>query len=73
MFELIGVSFLTSLGYALAALLILFLGLRWLDARNERPWKETIEKIREEPLAASIYYAARWLGACILIGLVMSR
>jgi len=73
MFELIGVSYLTSLGYALSALLMLFVGLRWLDSRNGRPWKETAQLIRSEAHAAAIYYAARWLGACILIGLVMSR
>jgi high-affinity Fe2+/Pb2+ permease len=73
MFELIGTSFVVTLFYALAALLLLFLGLRWLDSRNERPWKEAIEKIRENEIASAIYYAARWIGACLLVGMVMSR
>ena len=73
MFELISVSFLTSLVYSLAALLMLFLGLRWLDKRNGREWSETAKLIRSEAHASAIYYAARWLGGCILIGLVMSR
>jgi hypothetical protein len=73
MLELIGVSFVTSLLYAGAALLLLFYGLRWLDYRNGRPWKDSIKTIRGNAHASAIYYAARWLGACILIGLVMSR
>lgn len=73
MIELIGVSFLTSLVYAAAALLMLFFGLRWLDSRTGRPWKDTISIIRGDANASAIYFAARWIGACLLIGLVMSR
>lgn len=73
MLELIGVSFATSLGYALTALFLLFFGHRLLDRIAGRPWDETIEIIRGNALATAIYFAARWVGSCLLIGLVMSR
>ena len=73
MIELISVSFLTSLVYSFAALFFLYLGLRWLDKKNVGDFQEAILKIREDSIASAIYYGARWLGACLLIGLVMSR
>lgn len=73
MLELIGVSYLTSIFYSVSAILLLFLCLKWLDKSNGRPWKDSIKIIRKDSHATAIYYAARWLGACILVGLVMSR
>ena len=73
MFELVSFSFATALVYAAAAILMLFWLLRRLDKINGRPWSETIEIIRESPLATAVYYGFRWIGACMLIGWIMSR
>ena len=66
-------SFITSLIYSLSALYFLYKGLRWLDKKNVGDFQKAIMKIREESNASAIYYGMRWLGACLLIGMVMSR
>ncbi|MBU4244510.1 MAG: hypothetical protein KUA35_09080 [Pseudodesulfovibrio sp.] len=73
MVELIGYSFVVDLFYTAVALLLLFFGLRLLDARSGRPWTDTIRIIRKDPHATALYYAARWIGACLLVGLLLSR
>ena len=69
--EVFLVSAAVDVGYAVGALLILFWGLRLLDKRAGRPWSETVEIIRgkdnENATATSLYYAARWIGACIVV------
>lgn len=67
MMEFLGINTAVNLVYALGALFVMFWGLRWLDARSGRPWKETAEKIKEESLASAIYYGARWMGASIVV------
>lgn len=71
--EMMGIDLAVSAAYALLAVFVLFFGLRWLDKRNGRPWNETIGKIREDSLASSIYYSARWLGACLVVASFIAR
>ena len=73
MLEFLQFTVMVDLGYALAALLGLFLGLRWLDKRNGRPWAQTMDIIRSDALAAAVYYAARWAGACLVVAAFLSR
>lgn len=67
MHDVIILSALVDVGYAIGALLALFLGLRYLDKRAGRPWGDTMGIIRGNDLATAIYYAARWIGACIVV------
>ena len=52
---------------------------RLMDRANFRAqertgrWFGVLSLIESEPLSASIYYGARWLGICILIGWLFSR
>lgn len=73
MTEMMGLDMLVSACYALVALLALFLGLRKLDQRAGRPWAETMDIIREDPRATATYYAARWLGACLVVAAFIAR
>jgi len=36
-------------------------------------WKEALEVIERKPLAAGIYYGCRWVGICLLVGMLFSR
>lgn len=36
-------------------------------------WGDVISKIEKDPTASAVYYGARWLGICILIGWLFSR
>lgn len=53
---------------------------RLMDLANERKsqlrqtrFSMALQGIEGEPIAASIYYGARWVGICILIGWLFSR
>lgn len=71
--EMTAYGAVTDLVYALLAMLLLWLGLRYLDKANGRPWIETMDIIRSDSLATSHYYGARWIGACLIIGMLLSR
>ena len=56
-----------DLSYAVIALFVLVLVLRFMDKRNGVVWKDVMEVIKSNALATAIYYGARFVGACILI------
>ena len=66
---------------ALVVLAVLAVAVAWALARlgdraNRRasgPWRMALNKIHEDPLACSIYYAGRWIGICILVGWLFSK
>ena len=69
---------------AIALIILSFVGIacawglsRLMDRRNARSgawsWAVVLGKIQTEPLPAAIYYGARWLGICLLIGMLFSR
>ena len=36
-------------------------------------WWSVVQVIESDPRSAAIYYGARWIGICILIGMLFSR
>lgn len=60
-----------NLVYALGAILALFLVLRWLDRRMRAGKWNVGVALTEDRLAAAIYLGLRFLGACLLMGLVL--
>lgn len=60
-----------KLGYAAIAALAVWFGLRRLDASLGVPFSESIKIIRRSPIAAALYYGARILAICLLVGLVV--
>jgi len=55
---------------------------RAMDAANSRAfyrnnrsarWAKVLERIESETLSCAIYYGARWVGICLLIGWLFSR
>jgi hypothetical protein len=70
--DVIGISYLTTAVYALTAFVGVWALLRLLDRSGSRPWTETMDIIRRNPIATAVYYGARFCGACLLVGMVMS-
>jgi hypothetical protein len=72
-------SLLLSLAAALVALVALFFGLRFFDILAGRPFRSkdaaarggVVNIIHSDPRATAHYYGLRFLGACILFGLVV--
>lgn len=54
------------------AILIVWLVLRFLDKAANRPFTQSFEVINDSPVALAVYYGLRFLGACLLCGLVVS-
>lgn len=52
---------------------------RLMDLANDRSqqragrWFGVLSLMESDPLSAAIYYGARWVGICILIGWLFSR
>jgi len=49
---------------------------RLMDRANRRAhgrWREALSVIESEPMAAGIYYGCRWVGICLLVGMLFSR
>ncbi|WP_281645547.1 hypothetical protein [Parendozoicomonas sp. Alg238-R29] len=64
------VAFGFKLATALAALIILWLTLRFFD--RETGGCFTLWKEQANPHDMAIYYAGRFVGACLLFGLILS-
>lgn len=62
---------LLKLGFALLAIYAVVRVSAWLDDRSNRAWSDTIEFILGNALGTAIYYGARFLGICILVGWVV--
>ena len=71
---------------ALALIVLSFVGIacawglsRLMDRANAKAlsakggWGSVVLMVQSEPLPAAIYYGARWLGICLLIGMLFSR
>lgn len=66
-------SLLVRLAVAAIALGTLFWFLRLLDARAGLDWKgEVIPTLERDPRALADYLGKRWLGACVVLGLLLS-
>ena len=70
--EVILTSIVVKLLTALAALLIVWGMFRLLDKGTGHPFSEAMEKMYESPLAVAAYYGLRFVGACLLVGLLLS-
>ena len=72
MIDVLMTSSAMTLGFALLALLMGWLALRVLDRTGGVNFKETMGRISYEPKPAAIYFGLRFIGMCLLIGLVLS-
>ena len=79
--QAIFMSVLTDIAVALIALATLWAMMRLRDhavmrGENRGPnsvigrWARRVNQIQEQPLPAAIYYAASWVGACLLLGML---
>lgn len=60
-------------GYALAAVLAIITLLKWFDRTNGvRFGRDILSVIRNDPTATAHYFGARFIGVCILVGLVIA-
>jgi soluble lytic murein transglycosylase-like protein len=57
--------------YALAGVYAAIMVTRWLDARATVNFRDVLAKILTEPHAAAVYFGARILGICILLGMLV--
>ena len=72
----IGVLITSLIGLALAWVMA-----RLMDRANSKViarqrnhgWNAALTTIKTEPLATGVYYGLRWLGICLMIGLLFSR
>jgi len=71
---------LMRFGYAVAAVIMVVAMSMWLDGRARKSlrtdddglgWRGAIASIRDNPIAAAIYYGARFVGICLLAGMVI--
>ena len=80
--QVVAMSTALDICMALIALIALWALMRLADyaaIRGEsRPpgtaayvWADTVGRIEGNALAAAIYYAGRWLGACVLLGMLL--
>ncbi len=65
-------SVVLHVSLAIAAAFGLVMLLRWLDQRAGYSFASAMGVIRAEPVALALYLGLRWLGACILVGWILS-
>lgn len=70
--EVILTSWLMTVSYAALAVVGGWWLLRLLDRIGGVNFKETVGRITSEPLSAAIYFGLRFLGVCLLLGMVIS-
>lgn len=70
--EVIGVSVLVTLGYAMVALILIRVVLSGFDRIVGLNFKEAIRGISNEPLAMALYLGLRFLGVCLLVSSLFS-
>ena len=71
MTALLTISTAHTLGLALVALALVRLSLMLLDRATGRAFVQTLEVMHGSPLALSVYYGCRFIGACVLVGLAI--
>jgi hypothetical protein len=69
---LLTVSGIQTLAFALIAILLGWLLLRGLDRLSRVDFKLTMTRIAHEPHAAALYFGCRFVGVCLLLGMVLS-
>ena len=69
--QLLIVSTLQTLIMAVFAVLLVWLLLRLLDRISGYKFTLFLEEIRHEPMALSVYFGLRFVGACLLVGLAI--
>lgn len=75
-FNILAVLISSILGIALAWIMS-----RLMDRANDKrevglnagSFARALDAIYENPLATAVYYGARWVGLCLLMGLMFSR
>ncbi len=73
MIEFVSNSLLLNLLYALLVVLLLFLLLRFFDHRMGITFKDCWNEIvRDQNTAMAAYLGLRFVGCCILLGLIIS-
>lgn len=72
MTELIAISTAQQLVVAVFAALLLLFVLRRFDKSLGRDIKSTLDRIHDNAMAAALYLGLRFVGAAILVGLVLS-
>lgn len=59
--------------WSMLAVVALILLLRWIDKRNGISFgTDILAGIRADPMAAAVYFGARFVGAALLVGLVVA-
>jgi len=72
MSEVIITSMAIKVAMAFMALLVIWGLFRLLDRSTGLPFYKAMEIMYENPVALAVYYGLRFLGACFLIGLLLS-
>jgi len=62
---------LLKLGYAAAAAVLVVVGLRYFDKSIGIAFGDTMARIRESPVGTAIYFGARIMAVCLLVGMVI--
>lgn len=76
MFEVMFIGAVALIVLAIVGVTAAWLLARLMDRANSRAsgqWKHVLTKIESDSLSCSIYYGARWLGICVLLGWLFSR
>ena len=69
--QILLISSLQTLSLAACALVLVWLLLRAMDKSGNHKFTSVTETLRQDPMAAAVYYGARFIGACLLVGLVI--
>jgi hypothetical protein len=70
--EVILTSSIITIATALVAIIMAWLMLRLLDALGFIDFKTTIVRICSNETSAAVYFGLRFVGVCILFGMVLS-
>ncbi len=71
MTEILTLNALMTLAYIVFALFVAWYVLRVFDQLGRIHFKTTMRTIANDPHAAALYFGCRFIGVCLLIGLVV--
>lgn len=71
MLETIIIGALAKLGMALIGLFMLFIALRVFDRLGRVNFRRSLNKIERHPIAAAVYFSARFLGVCFVLAVTL--
>ncbi len=72
MTEVLVTSSAMTVTFALVAIIMGWFLLRWLDRMGGVVFEQTVKGICDEPVAAALYFGLRFVGVCVLLGMVIS-